>query len=245
MKIVLLGLGQVGKPLKEICEKNGHQTYTIELDYQDIIPKDIDIMMVNIPYNNKFIDIVTQRIEEIKPKMVIINSTVDMGTTRSIEEISGIPCAHSPIRGVHPYLKEGIMTFVKYVGATNMEVMDKVVEFFEKMGIDTKAFNSPEETELAKLLCTTTYGEYIAWATEVKRICDKHGLNFDNVYTDWNLTYNVGFMELGMPQVVRPILKPNKGGFSGHCVWENSQILDKELSKDWKHIKKIGKWVQE
>jgi hypothetical protein len=28
---------------------------------------------------------------------------------------------HSPVRGVHPYLYEGIKTFVKYIGADNKE----------------------------------------------------------------------------------------------------------------------------
>ena len=244
MNVVILGLGEVGSALESICKDAGHKTYVIEKEWRDNFEEKIDVMLVNIPYFDDFPIVVSAEINNINPKLVIINSTVNVGVTRLIQETVGeeITVTHSPVRGVHPNLKEGIKTFVKYVGATDPDKAEEAIEFLEGLGIKTRAFNSPEETEMFKLLSTTTYGIYIAWATEIKRICDKHKLDFDNVYTDGNLTYNVGYMELQMPWAVRPILKPNVGGFFGHCVYENTQLLDKKLQNKWKiHIDDIGK----
>lgn len=241
MKVTVLGVGEIGKAMKEICEESGHEVSTIELEVRDDITE-TDVLLVNIPYSSEFKNIVLKEIEFLKPELVIINSTVTVGTTREIENMCETTVVHSPVRGVHPHLKQGIQTFIKYVGATDPDRADKALEFLETLKLKTRAFNSPEETEMAKLISTTTYSEFIAWATEVGRICDKNKLDYDNVMVDWTLTYNIGYMELGMPCVVRPILKPNKGGFSGHCCWENTQLLDKIMDKSWKkHIDKIGK----
>jgi len=246
MKVVIMGMGQVGQPFKELCEEAGHKVYIIEKDSEDKREGKIDVMLVNIPYNEEFVDIASNKIKEVNPEMVIINSTVDVGVTRRIEETTKTPTIHSPVRGLHPNLKKGIKTFVKYIGATDPDKAEKAMEFLEGLGLKTRVFNNPEETEMFKLLSTTQYGIYIALATEIKKICDKYKLDFDNVYTDGNVTYNIGYMELGIPNVIRPTLKPNKGGISGHCVWENTQILGDKLDKTWKsHIDKIGKAKKE
>jgi len=238
-----MGLGEIGKAIKELCVEVKHDVCVIEKDWRDCFEwNNCDVLMVNIPYNDEFIESVMKIIEETKPKMTIINSTVPVGTTRMLQEISEHVVIHSPVRGIHPHLKEGILTFVKYVGATDTDKAQRVIDFFKTLNVKARAFNNPEETELAKLLCTTTYGMYIAWATEIKRICDEKGLDFDNVYTDLTQTYNSGYIKLGMGYVMRPVLKPNVGGFSGHCVFENTQLLKELLNEDWKkHIDKIGK----
>lgn len=225
MNIVNMGCGEVGNALKEICEEKKHTVFTIEKDSEDVREGEIDVMFVNIPYNADFVSLVLNKIDEVSPKFVIINSTVDVGITRTIQKDTDVPVVHSPVRGIHPYLKEGIKTFVKYIGATDPDKAEKGIEILEALGLKTRAFNSPETTEFAKLMSTTTYGLYIEWATEFNKMCKKLNIDFDEAYVDWTLTYNTGYMELGMPNVVRPILKPNKGGLLGHCIIENCGIL--------------------
>ena len=62
---------------------------------------------------------------------------------------------HSPVRGVHPYLFEGLKTFVKYVGAEDKKAGEMAKKHFESLGIKTKLVYPAKTSELAKLFCTT------------------------------------------------------------------------------------------
>jgi len=237
MNIVNMGCGEVGNAIKEICEEKEHIVFTIEKDSEDVREEEIDVMFINIPYNNLFVDIVSKKIIEVNPKFVIINSTVDVGITRKIEENVSMPVVHSPVRGIHPYLKEGIKTFVKYIGATDPDKAERGMEILESLGLKTRAFNSPETTEFAKLMSTTTYGLYIEWATEFNKMCEALNIDFDEAYVDWTLTYNTGYMELGMPNVLRPILAPCRDKkWGGHCIQPNIIILGKKIKGFWNKI---------
>ena len=242
-KVIIMGLGEIGKALNELCVEAKHNIKIVEKDWNDTLDWiSCDFLLVNIPYSKEFITEIARIVHSVKPGMIVINSTIPLGTTRKVAVHTRVPTIHSPVRGVHPRLKEGLLTFVKYVGSSNKKSSLLACDFFKTLGIKTRVFNNPEETELAKLLCTTTYGVYIAWATEVKRICDEEGLCFENVYTDLTRTYNQGYIKLGMDDVVRPVLKPCENGFGGHCVFENSQLLKGVMHEEWKiHIDKIGK----
>jgi len=134
---------------------------------------------------------------------------------------------HSPVRGIHPYLYEGIKTFVKYIGAETEETAKAAKEHLESLGITTKVFIPAKTTELAKLFCTTYYGLCIAYHAEMKRICEQEGIDFEKAVTDFNQTYNEGYTKLGKSNVVRPVLYPPENGIGGHCVCENANILKK------------------
>jgi UDP-N-acetyl-D-mannosaminuronate dehydrogenase len=229
--VIIMGAGEIGTAMKGICDDYKHNTFVVERDYVDKnIPKK-STMLVNIPYNDSFIFNVEEAARKYQPESIIINSTTNIGTTRTIENLINKPTIHSPVRGIHPMLKEGIKTFVKYIGATDRKYAEGAARFFNDMDIQTAIFNSPEETEMTKLLETTTYGVYIAWATEVAKMCAEAGLDFDHVYTQANKTYNEGYQKLGFPQFTRPLLKPCEGKFGGHCVGPNIKILGKKIGK--------------
>jgi len=179
---------------------------------------------------------------EAKAKTVIINSTVAVGTTESLNKKLSANVVHSPVRGVHPNLAGGLIVFDKQIGYDgDKSVAEDVAKFFRKIGItNTKLVPKSRNTELAKLVSTTTYGVQIAWATEVKRLCDEYKCDYDEVYTDSNKIYNTGYESLGKPQFKKPLLYPNTGGFSGHCVWENHLLIS--LTDLWNGVfNKIGK----
>ena len=50
------------------------------------------------------------------------------------KELAGT-VVHSPIRGIHPKLFDGIKTFVKYIGADNKEAGDLAKKHLEGLGI--------------------------------------------------------------------------------------------------------------
>jgi len=217
-KIGILGYGEIGKAVSKFYKNPQIK----DLKRDDGLFR-VDVLHVCIPWSDKFVEIVKREIKAVKPKLVIIHSTVAPGTTKRI----GGVVVHSPIRGVHPNLYEGIKTFVKYVGADNKKAASLAEKHLKILEIKTKTFYPSKTTELGKLLDTTYYGVAIAWHGEMKEICDQFGVNFDETVTDFNKTYNEGYTKLGKSNVVRPVLYPPQNGKPKHCIVPNATILER------------------
>jgi len=219
-QVGILGYGDVGQALAKFYKHPKIKT----LDRDDGL-KGVKILHICIPWTDDFVKIVKKEIKEIQPELTIIHSTVAPGTTKKI----GGMTVHSPVRGVHPYLYEGIKTFVKYIGADNKKAGNLAKKHLEGLGIRTKVFYPSTTTEIGKLLSTTYYGLCIAWHGEMKKICDKFGIDFEKAVTDFNKTYNEGYTKLGKHNVIRPVLYPPKNGIGGHCLLENTILLKESV----------------
>lgn len=217
-EIGILGYGEIGSSLAKFYKNPKIK----DLKRNDGL-QGVEILHICIPWSDKFIDIVKKEIKEIKPKLTIIHSTVPPGTTKKI----GGMVAHSPVRGVHPHLYEGIKTFVKYIGADNKKAGEMAKKHLESLGIKTKLVYPSKTSELAKLFCTTYYGLCIAWHGEMAKICKKEKVDFNDVVTELNKTYNEGYAKLGKKNVIRPVLFAPENGIGGHCVIPNAKILKK------------------
>ena len=223
----ILGYGQVGQAIAKFYQSPKIK----DLDRDDGL-EGINILHICVPYyDDKFVKIVKREIGRIKPKLTIIHSTVAPGTTKKIalslpKEI-GERVVHSPVRGTHPHLYESIRTFVKYIGTDNRMAGELARKHLESLGIKTKVFQPSLTTELGKLLGTSYYGLCIAWHGEMKRLCQKFKVEFEKVATDFNQTYNEGYIKLGRKNVVRPVLYPPQPFIGGHCVIPNTKILKK------------------
>lgn len=224
MKNLIIGQGEVGKSLYDVL-KNHHETYVKDLEEFEL--SDIVVLNICIPFSDKFVDQVREYQKKYNPSVTIIHSTVSPGTTRTLGAV------HSPIHGKHPNLSEGIRTFVKYLGGEDKEKVKLANKFLIQAGIKTRVVSSPEASELSKILCTTYYGYAIMYQKEVKRVCDSFGVNFEEVY-GWNKHYNKGYTKLGMPQFVRPVLDYQKGKIGGHCVVNNTKLLNDWLTNTLK-----------
>lgn len=229
-KIGILGYGEVGQAIAKfyknprLRKRSGFQAKIKDLNRDDCL-KGVEILHVCIPWSDNFIKIVKKEIKDIKPRLTIIHSTVPLGTTKKI----GGMIVHSPVRGVHPHLYEGIKTFVKYIGADSKKAAKLAQKYLESLGIKTKVFYPSVTTEIGKLLDTSYYGVVIAWHGEMKKICQKYVVNFEKAVTDFNKTYNRGYTKLGKKNVVRPVLYPPQktGGITKHCIIPNAEMLNK------------------
>ncbi len=220
-KIGILGYGEIGQAIARF-----YKNPKIKDLKRDDGLEGIDVLHICIPYSKDFVKIVKLQIRKIKPKLTIIHSTVAPGTT---QKIGGL-VVHSPIRGVHPNLFEGIKTFVKYIGSDNKKAASIAKEHFRSLGIKTKVFSPSTTTELGKLLDTTYYGLCIAWHGEMKKLCDQYCVDFDQAVTHFNQSYNQGYKKLGKKNVIRPILYPPENSIiGGHCVIPNAEILKKHF----------------
>jgi UDP-N-acetyl-D-mannosaminuronate dehydrogenase len=221
-KIGILGFGEVGKAIAKF-----YKNPRIKDLKRDDDLRGVEILNICIPWNNNFIKIVSREIKKIRPELTIIHSTVAPGVTKKIGDLTKSLVVHSPIRGMHPNLYPGIKIFVKYIGADNKKAGELAKRHLENLGIKTKVFYPSKTTELGKLFDTSYYGLCIAWHGEMKQICEKEGIKFEEAVTDFNQTYNKGYKKLRMSHVIRPVLYPPQKGITGHCIVPNAEILKK------------------
>jgi hypothetical protein len=218
MTIGILGYGEIGNAIGKF-----YKNPKIKDLKRDDGLAGVEVLHVCIPWSDRFVEIVKKEISEIQPKLTIIHSTVAPGTIKKI----GGTTVHSPVRGVHPNLYKGIKTFVKYIGADDKKAALLAKKHLESLGIKTKVFYPSVTTEMGKILDTTYYGVVIAWHGEMKEICDKFGIDFDQTVTEFNTTYNEGYAKLGKKNVIRPVLYPPQQGKPKHCIVPNATILSK------------------
>jgi len=238
MKIGILGFGEVGQAIKEAYLKaQGLEPAIVLVNDKKAeineFEKGMKFLHICIPYSENFIKDVAEICSEYEPEYCIIHSSVPVGTT-SLLNAKFNNFVHSPVRGVHPKLYDGVMTFVKFIGADDPEIVgNEVARHFQfGLGFAVAMFNSSKVTELGKLLDTTYYGLCIAFHDYADRLCEKEGLDFDFVMTTFNKTYNDGYKLLGMPNVVRPVLYSPQGKIGGHCVVPNAEILKEQFGSD-------------
>jgi len=209
MRHLVIGLGEVGKAIQKVFDCEG-------IDKGQEAEGTFDVIHICIPYSDDFVDVVGLFQDTYQPKYTIIHSTVPVGTSRKCGAI------HSPIRGIHPNLYEGVMTFVKFLGGVDAS---GVADEFRKHGIKVMLCDNPETTELGKLLDTEFYRACIEFTLRAKKICLEKGVNFNEAYTLFNLTYNEGYTELGHKEYVRPTLNPIMKEIGGHCVLPNKELI--------------------
>lgn len=223
MKSLIIGAeGEVGRALLKILRPH-YLVYELDIGLNEGNDLEgVEIMHVAFPYSDNFIQYVKEYQEKYKPRYTVIHSTVPVGTSRKLGAL------HSPIRGLHPNLESGIRTFPKFIGG---QEASEVADYFRRAGIRVILFDNSETTEAMKLFDTEYYRVCIEFAQRVKRYCDKNSLNFHEVYTLANQTYNEGYTKLDHPEFVRPILQPIMQKIGGHCVGPNSELI--KLS-EWK-----------
>jgi UDP-N-acetyl-D-mannosaminuronate dehydrogenase len=215
-KIVLVvGLGEVGKPLLAILSQ---RYQSVGIDVKDP-PEQIeraDVMHICYPFEvYDFVGETVRYIGRYKPALTIINSTVGVGTTRKIAVGASADVVHSPVRGKHAHMQDEMLSYTKFIGALDSTAAHNAARHLESSGFKTRILSSPEATELGKLAETTYFGMMIAWAQEVERYCDRTGTNYDEVIS---LFDEIKFF---------PPVKYLPGIIGGHCVMRNIEILSR------------------
>jgi len=215
--VLIIGLGEVGKPLLEIM-KSRYQTFGVDINQLASVSQ-CDVMHICFPFkNDKFVGQVIEYIDQYQPALTVINSTVAPGTTRRIAVESGTAVVNSPVRGKHARMQEELLHYTKFVGALDLQSGQRAIEHFGGVGMKTKLLASPEASEIAKLTETTYFGLMIAWAQEIERYCAKLGANYDEVVSFYD---EIKFF---------PPVKYFPGVIGGHCVMPNIAILRQRFS---------------
>ena len=225
-KIGIAGYGEVGQALGKVYSTNNID-FAIQDKYKQIDDNFENIVILNIclPFieKNSFVSIVEEYINN-STNLIIIHSTIGLGVVEKLKEkYPSLYIVHSPLRGVHPNLYEGLMKFKKFIGG-DLESCKVANKHLSSLGMNTVITDS-KTAVLSKLFSTTYYGLCIAFTEEMGQICDQVGANFEDII-DWNKDYNETYTKLGKQNVSRPILYriPDKK-IGGHCVVPNARIL--------------------
>ena len=237
--VLVIGLGEIGHALFALLNdaKKSFDVYGLDLDQTKMqelcqsrrsIPDRIDTMHICLPCSNQqnFADITVGYIEEFKPKITIIDSTVPPGTTMKVAERCECLVAHSPSRGVHKsaeHMKWEMKRWIKYVGGADALAADAAKRHFEKLNLKVKVLKSCTETELAKLFETTYRAWMIACFQEMHRISRAFGADFDETVDFLEDTHRLRFD--------RPVMFP--GVIGGHCLIPNTELLLKAYDSEF------------
>ena len=229
--VLIIGLGEIGHTLFALLndEKKSFAVYGLDLDQTKMqelgqsrknVPGQIDTMHICLPCSNQqnFADITVGYVEEFKPKLTIIDSTVSPGTTMKVAEKCKCLVAHSPARGVHKsaeHMKWEMRRWTKYVGGASPAAAQAARCHFEKLNLKVKVLKSCTETELAKLFETTYRAWIIACFQEMHRISRVFGADFDETVDFLEDTHRLRFD--------RPVMFP--GVIGGHCLIPNTELL--------------------
>lgn len=215
---LVIGLGEVGLALQKILSCDGMDTGK----GIDPLGGQYDILHIAFPYSDKFQEAVIKYKTKFDADLIIIHSSVPIGTSKLLNAV------HSPIRGVHPFLEDGIRTFRKYFGGERSPVAAKI---FSDLGLEVFCVSNSNNTEALKLWDTTQYGIMILLNKEINNFCTQNRLDFDFIYKEANISYNKGYSKLNRPDVVRPYLRHMEGKIGGHCVVENAALLNSESAR--------------
>jgi UDP-N-acetyl-D-mannosaminuronate dehydrogenase len=241
--VLIIGLGEIGHTLFALYSetKEKFAVYGLDIDQQKMaslnqtkekVPFKVDTLQVCLPCGNpeNFAALIKDYVNQYKPELAVINSTIPPGTTLKVAEKCRCLVAHSPARGVHisdEHMVWEMKRWTKYIGGATEEASKAAKLHFEKLGLKVKASKSCRETELAKLFETTYRAWMIACFQEMHRISKAFDADFDET---------VDFLEdTHRERLDRPVMFP--GVIGGHCLIPNTELLLK--SYDSKFLRLI------
>ena len=228
MTDIILGMGEVGETLFDLLVERNFDCIGIDVDDSKCKNYSKNSTIENPEYLHvclpgelaEFENITSNWISKLEGlKVVLVHSTVKPGTTKNIQEKSKVPVLFSPVRGVHKRFLEDIKKYTKFISSDDKQIDPEIKSALEKRFQKVDWMSTTKTAELAKILVDTTYyGWLINYAQITKMICEKEGVDFDEM---WKFADEI-HENLGN----RPKMYP--GIIGGHCVIPNLSLAEYE-----------------
>jgi len=228
-----MGLGNIGLPVVQHVSKVYRQTqgYDISLEAVNAVKKkgidastelacaDIYVIAVNTWHRNGYSDMsaiedCTKQALKLNPDALIcFESTLAKGTARKLaEKYNSSNMAVCPHRWWKQEEDKYGVIQLRVLGALNQESQKKALDFYNTLGIPIHVVSSLEIAELSKLVENTYYYLRIAYAEDLKLLCEDNRVSFEELREAVNTKWNVDMAEA-------------RDGIGGECLPKDIQIL--------------------
>lgn len=234
MKVCVLGVGEIGCPTAKYILDKGLEVWGYDINpiaiertkkqgifratsnWHEVPPVDIYVICVStilkdyVPDLSPIFDVCKKISQKAQSScLVSIESTIIPGTSKKIyEDIFGqnINLIHVP----HRYWAEASTTHgvkqLRVIGAVNPESLNMGLKFYQDLlEIPLHAVPSIEIAEMCKIAENAYRFVQIAFAEELRMICEEIGLNFNEVLKACNTKWNIEIPEA-------------RDGIGGHCL---------------------------
>ena len=240
MKDVVVGLGEIGKPMFKLISKSiktvgyDKNTKLNPKSNQKYVELPTRFIHICIPFNKSFYTNLKKSTKKFSPKSIVIHSTISPGTTSRLQSKFNIPVIYSATRGVHKRMLRDLRRYTKFFAIQKNAPDAKWASsqfslLMRKAGVKTKRMSNPLTLELGKIVCDTSYyGWLINYAQISQIIALKYKVGYNEM---WSFADEIHKF-LGN----RPRMFP--GHIGGHCVIPNLELMnDSSLNQ----INKINK----
>lgn len=238
-KVCVIGLGEVGLPTALYIKNMGFEVWGYDINpaavsraegrgiraresLHEIPPLDVYIICVSTGFRDSKPDMsaiydVCKKIVEIgKPWLVSIESTVMPGTCQKVynDIFNGeISLVHVPHRYWSGDPERYGVKQLRVIGGINAESLEKGLKFYrDELKIPLHITPSIEVAELCKIAENAYRYVQIAFAEELKMICDELKLDFNEVRKACNTKWNIEILEA-------------RDGIKGHCLPKDIMYL--------------------
>ncbi len=147
--------------------------------------------------------------------LVGIDSTITRGTSNKVKEIlhHRLHVVHVPHRFyVNEQMEHGVRQ-TRVLGGCESCCVSEARRFYgDLLKIPLHIVNSVDVTELSKIVENSHRFLEIAFAEELKMVCDRSGVDFDELRTAINTKWNIKILEA-------------REGIDGHCLPKDSQMF--------------------
>ena len=234
MKVCVIGLGQLGLPVAQYVEAKGLEVYGYDINpktvegagktdklqlttkWQEIPPVDVYIVCVTTsqtadgPDLSPVFEVCKKVAEKAKPTaLVAIESTIIPGTSKKIFETifkGKVLLVHAPHRYWADEPEKHGVNQIRVIGAANKESLKAGAKFYQDtLGIPMHQVSSIEVAEMSKIIENSHRYLQIAFAEDLKMLCAKIGMDFEELRVACNTKWNVD-----MPQA--------RDGIGRHCL---------------------------
>ena len=231
---LVIGMGEIGSAIANNLLQKDFLVQTLDINPETITGK-IAVLHICIPYSDNFVKTVKAYQKKYNPKLIIIYSTVPVGTTRKIEH-----AVHSPVEGKHPRLTQSVKVGLRWIGYNTNQDKIAAQRIWRKITV-CESIQNTDWTEFLKLASTSKYGINIVWADYMRKVAEHLNMPYEYVL-EWDKAYNELYRKLGFKQYQKFVLDPPYGEIGGHCIVPNSFLLDEQFPDTMlKLIKQMGK----
>ena len=224
----MAGLGEIGKPILQLISKKipavGYDINQKLMDkkkFNKYKKLETSLLHVCIPFTNKFVPNIISLHKNFKPEIIVIHSTISLGTTSKLQHLLPIPVIYSATRGVHKRMLHDLKRYTKFYALGKDAPQASLAsssysKLMKKCGVKTKKMSNPLTLELAKIIADTSYyGWLINYAQLSNMIAVENKVDYDEM---WSFADEI-HKYLGN----RPKMYP--GFIGGHCVIPNIDLI--------------------